>query len=74
MIGNELFVAEADSGFAADFGDLVVAHGQPCVATAHQVTIDARSVLAGNQRGVLDAPDAAALEIEHRHAHQLGKE
>ena len=44
------------------------------VATAHQVTIDAGSVLAGNQRSVLDAADAAALEIEHRHAHQLGKE
>ena len=74
VVGGELLVAELDAALGRDRADLVVADDQPCIAAAHQVAVDAGGMFQRDQGGVFHTPDAATLEVEHRHARQFGKE
>ena len=74
VIRNELLVAERMPWSEGDGADLIVADGQPGVAAAHQQAVDAGRMDQRHQRGVLDAADAPAFQVEHRHAHQFREE
>ena len=63
VVGGELLVAELDAPVQGDGADLIVADGQPGVAAAHQVTVDAGGMFQGNEGGVFDTADAVALEV-----------
>src|SRR5206468_1388400 len=68
VIRDEQFVAQVDSAFQADGTDLVVAQGEPRIASAaKQDAIDAGSVDQGDQGRVFHTSDAAALKVVDRH-------
>ena len=60
MIGRELFVLEVDP-VERDGADLIVANGEPGPTAAHQKPVDAGRMDQGNNGGVFDQAQAAAL-------------
>ena len=72
MIGGELFVAEVNS-VERNGADLIVADGQPSPAAAHQEAVDAGGMDQGNDGGVFDQAEPAALQVIDLEAQQFGE-
>jgi hypothetical protein len=72
VVGNELLVAEVDP-VEGDRRHLVVADGPPVPLAPHEKLVDPDLVDARRETGVPDPADAAALQVEDPHAHQLGE-
>jgi len=72
VVRREQFVAQVES-VQRDRANLIVADGEPGPASPYQVAVHADGVDEGDQRGVLDAADAPALEVEDLQADELGQ-
>ena len=72
MIRRELFVFEVDA-VERDGADLIVADGQPGPSAAHQEAVDAGRMDQGNNGGVFDQAEAAALKVIDLEAQQFGE-
>ena len=72
MIRGELLVFEINA-VERDGADLIVADGEPSPAAADQEAVDAGRMNQGNDGGVFDEAEAAALEVIDLEAQQFGE-
>src|SRR5580658_2053934 len=72
MVGSELLVLEVDP-VERNGADLIVPDAQPRPAAAHQEPVHAGGMNQGNNRGVFDQAQAAALQVINLEAQQFGE-